>query len=91
MTDVSVHRWLIQLCDPAGYTQLPAQRLDLSQIRRLLTLADEHGVTGAVLANLQHLLATAGRQRLTNSATTMADPAGLAAELEAARQRWLAS
>ncbi|MEO8494059.1 MAG: nucleotidyltransferase family protein [Planctomycetota bacterium] len=85
MTDISVHRWLIGLCDPAGCAQLASQRLDPSQIQQLFQLADEHGVTGAVLTNLHKLLEAEGPSRITGLG------ANLAIEIEAAHQRWFAT
>lgn len=91
MTDRSVDRWLIRLSDPDGYSQLPSQRLDVSQIQPLLVLSEEHGVTGAVLSNLRRLVDREGWARLFRTPATAADRNGVASAIDAANRRWFAA
>jgi hypothetical protein len=83
-----VHLWLLRLCDPAGSSFWPARRLDPAGLTRLLRLADEHGVTGAVLANVNAIFAGEGRQRLLRESAQPSDGHALDAALRDARQRW---
>jgi hypothetical protein len=56
MSELSIYRWLLRLCDPEGYSELPATRLHPLQVGKLIAMAREHGVTGTVLRNLRLIL-----------------------------------
>lgn len=83
-----VHSWLLNLCDPAGAGTFPARRLHKSEFVELLALADEHGVTGAVLANLTALFKSEGHLRILGPSTSQADLAAINARLVETRQWW---
>lgn len=87
MTSDPVHAWLLRLCDPAGPPGMPTKRLDPPGMVRLLRLADEHAVTGAVLANVGRITLASGRDRIVRGAT---GPAGadVEAAIATARDRW---
>ncbi|MFM2095479.1 MAG: hypothetical protein RIS70_2603 [Planctomycetota bacterium] len=56
MSDLTVYRWLLRLCDPEGYTDLPATRLTANAVGKLIAISRQHGVTGIVLRNLKQVL-----------------------------------
>lgn len=82
-----VNAWLLRLCDPDGYTHLPAARLDAAGIGRLLARADEHAVTGAVLDNIARIGADVGRGRIHGRASAV-EAVVIDRALAAARDRW---
>lgn len=83
-----IHHWLLRLCDPEGATALPAQRLRKSQFIKLLVLATEHGVAGAVLANLTRLFAGEGYERLLLPNVVHQNRETLDAHIAQARRKW---
>src|SRR5687768_3381196 len=83
-----IHGWLLRLCDPEGVSQLPVRRLQASQLVALLALAAEHGVTGAVLANLTTLRARDGLSRVLAGPISQADERAMDAHIAESRQRW---
>jgi len=90
MTDVSVYRWLLCLCDPDGYADLPVFRLTLPQFRPLFELADEHGVTGAVLSNVQRVFQCDGPDRLLALASAD-EQSAIEEAIDEANQRWFSN
>jgi len=86
MTRDPVHAWLLRLCDPAAVVGIPATRLDAAGMMRLLSLAEGHAVSGAVLANIGRIAVARGRDSI------LRDEAGATAAVEAAiaaaRDRW---
>ena len=60
MSDLTVYRWLLRLCDPEGYVDLPTTRLPASGVGKLIAISRQHGVTGTVLRNLKHVLEIEG-------------------------------
>jgi hypothetical protein len=82
-----VHAWLMRLCDPQGCADLPATRLDPSGMTRLLALAAEHAVTGAVLDNVGRIASTLGSERIVRG-TTAAAAAAVDIATATARDGW---
>jgi hypothetical protein len=82
-----VHLWLLSLCDPNGCVDPPGKRLRPQQAVQLLELAFEHGVTGALLANLETLLEREGRSRLLD-ARWAGDHQQVTEALAEARRQW---
>lgn len=82
------HPWLLRLCDPQGARVLPARRLNKSQFVELLALADQHGVTGTVLANLTTLFAREGHRRTLSPTVAAAELGAIDAQLVETRRQW---
>lgn len=79
MSDVTCYRWLLRLCDPEGYGELPYVTLRERQTAKLLELAEGHGVAGAVVRNLKAISHAEGYERLL---TDCADRGALHDQLE---------
>lgn len=89
MADVTLHNWLLRLCDPEGYGRLPRRRLRAAQLPDLLELAWEHGVAGAVAVNLGALLKREGPPRLLRSPDVRDTRRTVAAAVASAKGKWL--
>lgn len=87
MSSDPVHAWLLRLCDPEGAAGIPTTRLDPAGMTRLLTLAGEHAVSGAVLASIGRITALAGRDRIVRGGPAAAG-ATVDVALAASRDRW---
>lgn len=87
MASDPVNAWLLRLCDPAGCAAWPAVRIDAAGIGLLLERAEEHAVTGAVLASIARIEADAGRERML-SPTTAREAATVDRAFSTARDRW---
>lgn len=81
-----VHAWLMRLSDPCGAGDTPAMRLDPEGMARLLALADEHAVTGAVLLNVGRIRAEMGADRIIRC--TACSVPDVEAAIDAIRDRW---
>lgn len=79
--------WLLRLCDPNGCADVPAVRLDAAGVGRLLRLAAEHAVSGAVLANILRLEADGGRGPMLRPAAG-ADTEAVRRKIAGARDHW---
>ncbi len=64
MSDITCYRWLLRLCDPEGYGDLPYVTLSGRQAANLLLLAESHGVAGTVARNMKAVLHGEGPERL---------------------------
>lgn len=64
MSNLGIYRWLLRLCDPEGYSDLPATRLGSLEVEKLIAGAREHGVAGTVLRNLRLVLGQEGAAAL---------------------------
>lgn len=82
-----VNAWLLRLCDPNGVADLPAPRLDATGVKKLLGLAAEHAVSGAVLANIVRLEADACQGPMLRPARD-ADVEAVGQAIAGARDHW---
>lgn len=87
MTSDPINAWLMRLCDPEGCSGLPTRQLDLAGLKRLLQLADEHAITGAVLDNIRWIETAEGRGRIVRESPGC-DSAAVETARAAARDRW---
>lgn len=89
MAKPSVDHWLLALCDPHGLAELPVQRISLLQFQQLLALSEQHGVTGALLQNVQQLIQRQEIERLFGESVTKSDIPHIAAAIQETQQRWI--
>jgi hypothetical protein len=61
----------LRLCDPEGCEDLPHDRLDIKGVGKLLDAAQQHGVLGAVVANVQQLFEEDGAKQLALDANAV--------------------
>jgi hypothetical protein len=89
MSDAIIHDWLLPLCDPEGHGRLPLRTLCMAQVVDLLELAWEHGVAGAVVANLGTLLEREGSQRLLDPREVRGKSRHVASAVSDTKWKWL--